>query len=164
MTERDDSSNLPALRERLKVARERLAGLPVSNSPATGPTDPLTGESWHRGNVLGHMNEMLPYWHSQLRHAAEGAEIVGRDEAGAQLRRRGIDLGQPEREADLRLDVDAGIGSFLELLETWSPEDLERTVTFHNREGERNARVGELVQMLVVGHVEEHVAQLAGLG
>lgn len=164
MTERDDNSDLPALRERLKAARERLAGLPVSNSPATGPADPSTGESWHRGNVLGHMNEMLFYWHSQLKHAAEGSEIVGRDEAGAQQRRQGIDRGQADREADLRLGVDAGIGSFIDLLDTWSHEDLERTVTFHNRDGERKARIGELVQTLVVGHVEEHVTQLAGLG
>jgi hypothetical protein len=51
----------------------------------------------------------------------------------------------------------------LKLLEKLSPEDLERRVVFHNREGEREARVGELLQTLVVGHVEDHLEQLASL-
>jgi hypothetical protein len=164
VSKQDDSHDLAALRRRLQAARERLARLPGSNSPAAGPTDPSTGESWHRGNVLGHMDEMLGYWHDQIRRASEGSGNVGRDESGAQLRRRGIDRGEAEREPALRAAVDAGIGHFLVLLEAWSPHDLERKVAFHNREGDREARVGELTQMLVVGHVEEHLEQLESLG
>jgi DinB superfamily len=164
VSERDDSHDLAALRSRLKAARERLANLPLPDHLATGPVDPSTGESWHGGNVLGHMSEMLGYWHDQLRRVKEGSGTVGRDAEGAQLRRRGIDRGEPDAEADLRQGVDAGIGHFQELVETWSPDDLERTVVFHNRDGDRQARLGELLQILVVGHVEEHLAQLASLG
>ena len=163
MSTDDDSHDLTALRARLKAARERLASLPISNRPDAGPADPSTGESWHRGNVLGHMDEMLGYWHDQIRRATEGSGNVGRDEAGSQLRRRGIDRGEADKEGDLRFGVDAGIGNFLEMLEAWSPADLERTVVFHNREGDREARLGELLQMLVVGHVEQHITQLASL-
>jgi hypothetical protein len=163
MSTQDDSHDLTALRARLKAARERLARLPLSNRPDAGPLDPSTGESWHRGNVLGHIDEMLGYWHEQIQRANQGSGNVGRDEAGSQLRRRGIDGGEADREGDLRFGVDAGIGHFLEMLEAWSPEDLERTVVFHNREGDREARMGELLQMLVVSHVEEHITQLASL-
>jgi DinB family protein len=164
MSEPDDSHDLAALRARLAAARERLANLPLPDHLATGPVDPSTGESWHGGNVLGHMSEMLGYWHHQIQRAREGSGTVGRDAEGAQLRRRGIDGGEPDREPDLMSGVDLGIVHFQELLETWSPDDLERTVTFHNRDGERKARLGELLQMLVVAHVEEHLAQLASLG
>jgi uncharacterized damage-inducible protein DinB len=164
MSDPDDSQDLPALRERLKAARTRLATMPISNRPAVGPTDPSTGESWHSGNVLGHMAEMLAYWHNQIGLAAEGSGRVGRDEAGAQSRRRGIDRGEPSSEADLKSGVDAGIEHCLTLLDELSPDDLERTVVYHSRDGDREVRLGELVQLLVVGHVEEHITQLEALG
>ena len=44
-----------------------------------------------------------------------------------------------------------------------TPEDLDRTVDFHNRQGNRQARVGELLQTLIVSHLEDHVEQLAAL-
>jgi len=44
-----------------------------------------------------------------------------------------------------------------------TPDDLERTVVFHNRQGNREARVGELLQTLIVSHLEDHVEQLASL-
>src|ERR1700674_3559790 len=164
MTERDDSRALPALRSRLEAARQRLAGLWVSSSGATGPTDPSTGESWHRGNVLGHMSEMLAYWSVQIQAAAAGSGKMGRDQEGAANRRQGIDHGNAADEAELRRGVDQRIGDVLLVLEGLTPDDLERTVVFHNREGSREARIGELTQMLVVGHLEEHLAQLASLG
>ena len=164
LIERDDSHDLKALRERLSAVRESLARLPISNRPDVGPTDPATGESWHRGNMLGHMSEMLGYWRNQIRRAHEGSGSVGRDEAGAQLRRRGIDRGEPDREADLKAAVDVEINLMLQEMDAWSPADLERKVVFHNRDGHRDARIGELVQMLVVAHLEEHVAQLSSVG
>jgi len=60
--------------------------------------------------------------------------------------------------------VDEKIGRVLVLLAAMSTDDLERTVDFHNREGNRTARVGELLQNLIVRHLEEHVDQLSGLG
>jgi DinB family protein len=163
MNERDDSHDPMALLERLEAARERLARLPISSPRHVGPPDPSTGESWHRGNVLGHLSEMLPYWTDQIRRAKAGSERMGRDEEGAANRRRGIEQGDAAGEAELKRAVDRGIEGAVKLLAKLTPEDLDRTVNFHNREGDREARVGELVQILVVGHVEEHVQQLTDL-
>jgi hypothetical protein len=163
MSERDDSHDLEALLARLEAARSQLARIPISNSAVTGPVDPSTGEAWHRGNVLGHMVEMLSYWPKQLESAAAGSREIGRDEEGAKLRRRGIDVGEADDEANLRDGVDSRIGHVLDLLKTWSPDDLERKVVYQRRDGDREVRVGELVQILIVGHVEGHLAQLASL-
>jgi DinB family protein len=160
---RDDSHDLAALRARVITAREKLARLPISKPRHAGPLDPSTGESWHRGNVLGHMGEMLPYWTDQIRRAKAGSGKIGRDEAGAAERRDGIDRGDAAGEAELKRSVDRGLEGVLKLLEKLSPDDLERHVVFHNREGEREARIGELLQTLVVVHVEGHLAQLGSL-
>ena len=163
MTGRDDSHDLAALRERLGAARAQLARVPVSKHRHAGPPDPSTGESWHRGNVLGHVGEMLPFWTDQIRRAKAGSGKMGRGEAGVAHRRDGIDLGDAASEAELKRAVDKGIAGVVKLMDKLSPDDLERTVVFHNREGDREARVGELLQTLVVGHLEEHVQQLADL-
>ena len=88
---------------------------------------------------------------------------MGRDEEGTAKRREGIDHGNAASEAELRRGVDERIGRVLVMLAAMTPEDLERTVDFHNREGTREARVGELLQMLVVSHLAAHVEQLAEL-
>ena len=161
MIQRDDRHDLEALRARLISVRAELVRLPISSPRHTGPTDPSTGESWHRGNVLGHLSEMLPYWTDQIRRAAAGAGKMGRDEAGTAERRHGIDRGDAAAEAELKRAVDRGIEGVLKLMDKLTPDDLKRTVAFHSRAGDREAQVGELLQSLVVGHVEEHVAQLA---
>jgi hypothetical protein len=159
-----DDQDLAAMRSRLVAARARLKMLPLASHLDAGPTDPATGESWHRGNVLGHMNEMTDYWIVQLRNAAAGSKEVGRDEEGYQSRRHGIDRGNAATEAELKIAVDEGIGRVITLIDSFSPADLDREVVYHSRTGDRDARVGELLEMLLVGHVEEHVSQLAGLG
>jgi hypothetical protein len=164
VSELDDSHNLQALRERVAAARADLARTPFSDARGSGPIDPATGEAWHRGNVLGHMSEMLDYWTRQIQQTTEGATKMGRDEQGAASRREGIDQESALSEVELRKAIDGKIGSVLVLLAAMTPEDLERTVDFHNREGNRQARVGELLQTLVVAHLEDHIHQLSGLG
>jgi hypothetical protein len=107
---------------------------------------------------------MLAYWTNQIQRAKDGSGTVGRDQEGAAQRRQGIDRGNAAAEGELKLAVDDEIGRVEALLGDLSPGDLERTVVFHNREGDREARIGELLQMLIVGHIEEHIAQLASLG
>jgi hypothetical protein len=109
------------------------------------------------------MSEMLPYWTDQIRRAKAGSARMGRDEEGVAHRRQGIEQGDVASEAELKRAVDRGIAGAVKLLAKLTPEDLDRTVSFHNREGDREARVGQLLETLVVGHVEEHVAQLASL-
>jgi hypothetical protein len=156
--------DLAAMRSRLVAARTRLERLPLASHLDAGPTDPATGESWHRGNVLGHMSEMTDYWIVQLGNSAAGSKEVGRDEEGYRSRRHGIDHGNAATEAELRVAVDQGIGRGIDLLDSLTAADLDREVVYHSRAGDRDARVGELLDTLLVGHVEEHVSQLADLG
>jgi len=164
VTERDDRHDLSALRERLTAARMQLAAMRASSERKSGPTDPSTGESWHRGNVLGHVSEMLPFWTEQIRLANAGSGKVGRDESGAERRRHGIDSGDDAAEAQLRLEIEEGVGGVLRLMEEMSPADLKREVVYSTRTGIRHAEVGELLQLLIVRHLEDHVEQLAELG
>jgi hypothetical protein len=163
MSELDDSRDLQAMRERVAAARADLARTPVSEEKGAGPVDPATGEAWHRGNVLGHMSEMLDYWTGQIQAAIDGSGTMGRDQKGAALRRQGIAQGDGSTEVELRKAIDQKIGRVLVLLASMTPDDLERTVDFHHRDGNRTARVGELLHNLVVGHLEEHIRQLAGI-
>jgi hypothetical protein len=160
----DDSHDLQALRERVAAARADLARTPGSEARGTGPIDPATGEAWHRGNVLGHMSEMLDYWTVQIQRTTEGATKMGRDDKGTASRRQGIDQENGLSEVELRKAIDGKIGRVLVLMAAMTPEDLERTVDFHNREGDRQARVGELLQTLIVAHLEDHIHQLNELG
>lgn len=164
MTERDDRHDLAALRERLTAARDKFAAMRISKERKSGPLDPTTGESWHRGNVLGHVNEMLPFWTEQIRLANAGSGNVGRDESGAQKRRQGIDSGEAAAEAQLRLEIEEGVGGVLLLVDEMSPADLRREVLYTTRTGIRHAEVGELLQLLIVRHLEDHLEQLAELG
>ncbi len=163
MTDRDDRHDLNALRDRMGEARKRFSAMGASDQREAGPVDPSTGESWHRGNVLGHVNEMLVFWTAQIRLANAGSGKVGRDETGARSRRFGVDSGNGAGEAQLRQSVDDGIGGVLILMNEMSAGDLERKVTFTNREGSREAEVGELLQQLIVLHLEDHLEQLATL-
>ena len=53
--------------------------------------------------------------------------------------------------------------SFADDAQQADTKDLELEVVFHSREGDRPARIDELLEMFVLGHVEDHVAQLAAL-
>jgi hypothetical protein len=163
VSEIDDSHDLQAMRERVAAARADLARMPIPARRGAGPVDPATGEAWHRGNVLGHVSEMLDYWTGQIQSANEGSGTMGRDEKGTTARRQGIDQGEGLTEVELKKAIDQKLGRVLVLLAAMTPGDLERTVDFHNRAGHRQARVGELLQNLVVSHLEEHIQQLAAL-
>jgi hypothetical protein len=163
VSKQDDLQDLAVMRSRLVAARSSLQRLALASRLDAGPTDPATGESWHRGNVLGHMSEMTDYWIVQLRNAAAGSNEVGRNEEGYKSRRGGIDRGNAATEAELKVAVDGGIGRVIDLLDAFSAADLDREVVYHSRDGNRDARLGELLEMLLVGHIEEHVSQLASL-
>jgi len=47
------------LRQRASAARERLRAIPATGRGEYGAPDPETGERWNRGNVLGHLAEMV---------------------------------------------------------------------------------------------------------
>jgi DinB superfamily len=155
------------LRQRLTAARARLERIPAGGPDALGvygAPDPASGERWHRGNVLGHVAEMLPFWTAQCRAVvSSGARAVGRDEVGTAARRSGIERGAEVPEAQLRAVVVSGIAELDEFLGTVSGDDLGRRIVYRASSGEREMSLGDLVEANLVGHLEGHLDQLEEL-
>ena len=156
-------SDLESCSRRLGAVREALAATPLLGPGEPGAPDESTGERWDRSNVLGHLAEMLPYWTSQIRAVIGGAGEVGRGEAGYARRRQGIDSGHVETEEALRGEIDAGIEGLALLLAEMREEDLDRPVLYRTRDGERTIDLREVLEILLVGHLEEHLRQLQEL-
>jgi maleate isomerase len=152
-----------SLRRRLLAARDELHTISVSPPDRFGPPDPDTGERWNRGNVLGHMAEILPFWSAQIMAAAKGATSIGRTAEGNQRRRSAIDSG-PERDEDsLMADIDAAVAEVLAQLDRLSPAELDIRVD-HVRANETKVKsLRELLDQLLVHHFEVHVEQLREL-
>jgi hypothetical protein len=156
-------SDLESYSRRLRAVREALAATPLVGPGEPGAPDESTGERWDRSNVLGHLAEMLPYWTSQIRAVIGGAGEVGRGEAGYARRRQGIDSGHVQTEEALRSEIDAGIEGLAQLLAQLREEDLDRPVLHRTRDGERTIELREVIEILLVGHLEEHLRQLQEL-
>lgn len=152
--------SLLAMRRRVMEARARLQALPEAGAGVLGPPDPATGERWDRGNVLGHMANILPFWTGQVEGVLTGGTWVGRGKTGYVQRKEAIEAGRHRRESELRAEIERGIAGLLALLERIEPDDLARTVE-HRRAAE--ARIKTLEQVLddtLVRHLEAHVRQL----
>ncbi|HVD01421.1 MAG TPA: DinB family protein [Candidatus Dormibacteraeota bacterium] len=153
MSETDDMA------ARMRAARERLHGLPVTESHEPGPPDPTTGERWDRFNILGHTAEVLPFWSREIRKALDTGAKMGR-EPGSAGRLEGIESGRLFGEPVLRERIDAGTDQALALLATLSDADLDREVDTHGR---GMITVRQALESFLVGHLEGHLAQLAEL-
>src|SRR5919201_6693966 len=156
-------SDLHDLRTRLRAAHERIVAVPQTGPGVYGAPDPKTGERWNAGNVLGHAAEMLPFWVDQVRGVLAGRTEIGRGVEGYERRQQGIETGATLSEEQLRTRVEGGVSLAAVLLDEMSPADLERRVVYRRRDGEEEASVGQLVDQLIVGHLEEHAEQLAEL-
>jgi hypothetical protein len=156
-----DSAN--DLKQRLEAAARQLGETPATGPGVYGAPDPETGERWNAGNLLGHVAEMIPFWLDQARGVLAGRTELGRGVEGYEHRRQGIDAGATLEEAELRRRIDSAIKQAGELLGGVSAADLDRKVTYRSRDGERQATFGELLDELIVSHVEAHAKQLAEL-
>lgn len=155
---------IEGLRQRVEAVRREYAALPRDGWGEPGPLDESTGERWDRGNVLGHVAEMLPFWTGQVRAVLAGAEAMGRDEIGAAQRRMGIDAGREAGEDGLLDRVDAGLAGLLAVLDEMSDADLDRELVHRAGDGERRTRLGDEIEVVLVGHLEDHIGQLRELG
>jgi hypothetical protein len=152
-------AELEEMAARLEAARDRLHGVPMSESHEPGPPDPKTGDRWDRFNVLGHTAEVLPFWSREIRKALDTGARMGR-EPGSSGRLEGIESGRLIGEAALRDRIEQGVTSVLALVRGLSPSDLEREIDTHGR---GLITVREALESFLVGHFEDHVAQLAEL-
>jgi len=116
-------------------------------------------DEWSAMQTLGHVTEMIPYWlnHCRILIAATGAPP-----------RFGRAPGSPERLAGIAHGATAEPGALLARLEE---EVRSGAATIRKlSEAERSKRgisgergeitVGEVIESFIVGHAEEHLAQV----
>ncbi|HEY8642364.1 MAG TPA: hypothetical protein VIO84_06295 [Candidatus Dormibacteraeota bacterium] len=152
-----------SLRQRAAAARERLRAIPATGRGEYGAPDPETGERWNRGNVLGHLAEMLAFWTDQSRAAVGGQTTVGRGEPGYAKRREGIERGDVVEEPALRASIEGSLGDLDRLLSEMRPDELAIALVYRRKDGDRNLTLGEFIDQFLVGHLEEHLVQLEEL-
>jgi DinB superfamily len=135
------------------------------SAPAAGLTEPdePSKEQWEWGQVWAHLAEFIPYWMGQARLvlAGDGSEAVpfGRvktDEGRVGAIERDRSVPADELWSRMRSQM-ADLWNFLDDL---SPEDWAKRGV-HPTLGEMD--VAGLMERFVVGHLEEHAAQLDGL-
>lgn len=151
---RDAGSRLLALREPL------VAGEPWPLSAAYG-TEPEA--DWGPREVLAHVNEMLPYWATQVRViiAGDPAEATPFGRISTDPDRIGrIESDRELRAGDLLDRIAVGLAIVDDVLAGLTLADLERRGV-HTTRGEMT--VGDSVNFFLVSHVAEHVEQLQGI-
>ena len=148
---------LAAVEVRLRdLSRRRLDG-------RTDP-DPNTGESWDAGQIWAHLADFVPYWISQAERvlAADSPDPVpfGRARASADHiaamerdRHQGPNALWHDEKEDLN-DLRAFLGDISG--RAWQTKGVHPTrgmMTIH-----------QLIEELLIGHLEHHATQLEGLG
>ena len=155
------------LRLRLDAVEARLRALAATPLPATRghltDADPGTGEQWEWGQVWAHLAEFIPYWIAQARQvisAYHGDPVpFGRVKA------------DPERVAAIERDRGADVGALWARLEvhiaelraflTQLPDGAWAARGAHQTLGTMSLE--HIVDEFMVGHLEQHAAQLDGL-
>jgi DinB superfamily len=152
---------LESYRRRTRQCRARLREEAYAGA-GSRRLDPETGESWDRLNALGHIAEMLPLWTGQVRRAVREGAVIGRDEALVEERQRAIDRAAEQGEQALRAEVERGVDGLLALLDELQAADLERTAILISASEDAEVTIGDVIRSRLVGHLEEHLDQLAG--
>jgi DinB superfamily len=151
---RGAGSQLLALRDPL------VAGEPWPLSAAYG-TEPEA--DWGPREVLAHVNEMLPYWATQLRLIVAGdpAEATPFGRIATDPTRVGrIEADRELAVGDLLDRIATGLAIVEDVLAGLSEADLERRGV-HSTRGELT--VGASAERFLVSHLVEHVEQLQGI-
>jgi hypothetical protein len=151
---------------RLDSVEARLSAAALRGSAPDDFTDadPVTGERWDGGQVWAHVSEFVPYWIAQARPVLTGqpsGEPVPFGRTKSDPERVGaIERNRREAVSMLWADASADIAElrgFLASVETdqWQISGMHPTLGAMT--------VDELVEMFLVGHLEEHADQLEGM-
>jgi DinB superfamily len=152
--------------ERIANARRAYAELEprvIANGPWRLAEDYGNGPeaSWGPGEVLAHVAEMLPFWLGEMERVVDGERSApvpfGRiADDPVRIGIVGRDRSLPLRVLFAR--VDAGFEDWADRLATMTDAERSR-IGVHPRLGEMPASA--IVERFVLGHGEEHIAQLA---
>jgi hypothetical protein len=157
---------MPTDQERVASARAAYTGLqPRVTSGEPWPLADTFGTepeaSWGPREVLAHVAEMLPFWLGELERVVDGAAGAGTTPFGRSADDP-IRIGSLARDRTLPLRVlfariDAGLRDWEDRLASLTDDERARPGV-HPRLGEMPAR--DILERFVVGHAEDHVAQL----
>ncbi|HEX7127092.1 MAG TPA: DinB family protein [Thermodesulfobacteriota bacterium] len=149
---------------RLDAVLARLAAHAAAPVPTslTDP-DPTTGERWTAGQVWGHISEIVPYWLAQARRIVEappGERVETGRRTDDPARLAGVARGMQVAVPVLFDEARTAIGEARRFIAGLAPADLARE-TRHPRYGVMS--LAAFLDRFIVGHLEEHAAQLDGL-
>jgi hypothetical protein len=123
--------------------------------------DPRTGDRWDQGQVWAHVAEFIPYWIVEVGTILAADEPPGFGRTQADRHRLGeIERRREEAPAALMLTVREESMALRDLLLRLDPEAWERR-GIHPTLGPMT--VTQIVEDFLVGHLEQHAAQLDGL-
>jgi hypothetical protein len=151
------------LRQRFLAARATFRDIPVGGEERFGAPDPANGERWNRGNILGHMADILHFWPDQLQGALDGATWIGRGEEGYANRRAAIVRGAETAETLMREQIERGTDKVLALLDRVRSDDLSKEVEHRRAVETKSKTIARLLDEMLVSHFEAHVRQLGEL-
>jgi hypothetical protein len=155
--------------DRLQEARSAYAAL--QPQVAAGEPWPLASvfgtepeAAWGPREVLAHVAEMLPFWLGELERVVDGT-LGGPPVPFGRTADDAMRIGYLHRDRTLPLRVlfrriDVGLGEWAERLPSLTEEQRGR-LGLHARLGELAA--GAILERFVLGHAEEHVAQLEAI-
>jgi hypothetical protein len=159
------SASVDDLLSRLADAERRLvehAARPLP--PGLADPDPGAEERWEAGQIWAHLAEFPAYWLAQTRRV-----IAGPSDAPVPFGRVKTD---PDRIAAVERDrhtdpqallarVRADVAEIGDAARSWDAATW-RLVGTHPKRGEMT--IEAIVETFIVDHLEEHAAQLDGLG
>jgi hypothetical protein len=158
-----DATDPEALIARMQAAEARLAAHAAAERPGLTRADDATGERWEAGQVFAHLAEFPAFWTGQIR-ALIAARVAGEPEP-IPFGRTKADPGRlaaiesRRRDAPLALlqDVDAGVAAATALCRSLKADDWQ-TCGLHPTIGAMT--VAQIVERMLVAHLEEHADQL----
>ena len=159
MTTHTSESPGEAQARRLERVYEQVAGLlrdpDVASRLRTAPGE----NEWSAMQTLGHMTEMIPYWlnHCRLLIAAAGDPPRFGRTPGSPERLAGVTRGATARPDVLLTQLESAVRSAATAIRKLSVEECGKRGVNAER-GE--VTVAEVIESFIVGHAEEHLAQV----
>ncbi len=147
---------------RVAEVGDRLRRVAIDR-PGLTEADPATGDQWSAGQAWGHISEFVPFWIEELGDVIDdfqGQPVPFGREPGETARKEAIDQG-PDVAMDRHLHwLDNHVAQLEEFIRS-IPEDGWKAEGLHRKMGVLS--VPEMLDQFLVGHLEEHAAQLEKL-
>jgi len=144
---------------RLERVYEQVAALlrdpDVASRLRTAPGE----NEWSAMQILGHMTEMIPYWlnHCRILIAATGPPPRFGRTPGSPERLAGVSRGATARPDGLLTQLEGAVRSAATAIRKLSTEERGKR-GINSERGELT--VAEVIESFIVGHAEEHLAQV----